>query len=186
MIPEERFKAEIEKRKQIADQLAAAKAQVEALTQERDQFGAQVEGISAIRAELQAARSDLVSGTATSAAHISMLEAGVTKGSVRDFALFQHQQHVQSEGDRAQPWGDWWEANRAGMIADLAPQPTAATAQEVAAEPARPPQPMANNGAQPPPPAPQTYTPGMYANMSSTDWAAQKDQILSDLKGDGF
>jgi len=193
MIPEERFKAEVDKRKAaeaqrktLTEQLSEVQAQIKTLTKERDQFSAQVEGIGDLRSELETARADLASGTATSTAHISMLEAGVTKGSVRDFALFQHQQHVKAEGDKAKPWGDWWEANREGMIADLAPQPTAEAAPAVTVEPARPAQPQANNGAQPPPPAPQTYTPGMYSNMSSTDWAANKDQILASLKDGSF
>jgi len=189
MIPEERFKAEVEKRKAaeaqrktLTEQLAEVQAQVKTLTKERDQFGAQVEGIGDLRAELDKARADLTSSNTTSAAHISMLEAGVTKGSVRDFALFQHQQHVKAEGDKAQAWGDWWEANRETMIADLAPGQPAAPAPEVAAQPAPPAQPMANNGAQPTPPAPQTYTPGQYAQMSSADWAANKADILASLK----
>jgi len=193
MIPEERLKAEVEKRKAaeaqrktLTEQLSEVQSQIKTLTKERDQFAAQVEGIGDLRSELETARADLASGSATSTAHISMLEAGVTKGSVRDFALFQHQQHVKAEGDKAKPWGDWWEANREGMIADLAPQPTAEAAPEVAAGPARPAQPQANNGAQPPPPAPQTYTPGMYSSMSSADWSANKDQILASLKGGSF
>jgi hypothetical protein len=190
-IPEERFKAEVEKRKAaeaqrktLTEQLSEVQAQIKTLTKERDQFGAQVEGIGDLRAELETARTDLASGSATSTAHIAMLEAGVTKGSVRDFALFQHQQHVKAEGDKAKPWGDWWEGNREGMIADLAPQQATATEPAPPAQPAAPAaQPMANNGAQPTPPAPQNYTPGMYATMSSADWTAQKAQILSDLKG---
>ena len=189
-IPEERFKAEVEKRKAaeaqrktLTEQLSEVQAQIKTLTKERDQFSAQVEGIGDLRAELETARADLASGSATSTAHISMLEAGVTKGSVRDFALFQHQQHVKAEGDKAKPWGDWWEANREGMIADLAPQQAAAAEPAEPAPVAAPAQPMANNGAQPTPPAPQTYTPGMYANMSAAEWAANKAQVLADLKG---
>lgn len=190
-IPEERFKAEVEKRKAaeaqrktLTEQLSDVQAQIKTLTKERDQFSAQVEGIGDLRAELETARTDLASGSATSTAHIAMLEAGVTKGSVRDFALFQHQQHVKAEGDKAKPWGDWWESNREGMIADLAPQQAAATEPaepaQVAAAPA---QPMANNGAQPSPPAPQNYTPGMYANMNDADWKASKAEALASLKG---
>ncbi len=192
MIPEERFKAEVEKRKAaeaqrktLTEQLAEVQAQVKTLTKERDQFGAQVEGIADLRAEVESLRAKSATDAATSAAHISMLEAGVSKSSVRDFALFQHQQHVKAEGDKAQVWGDWWEANREAMIADLAPGQPAAPAPEVAAQPAPPAppaQPLANNGAQPPPPAPQTYTPGMYAQMSPADWAANKADILASLK----
>jgi hypothetical protein len=193
MIPEERLKAEVEKRKAaeaqrktLTEQLSEVQSQIKALTKERDQFAAQVEGVGDLRSELETARADLASGTATSTAHISMLEAGVTKGSVRDFALFQHQQHVKAEGDKAKPWGDWWEANREGMIADLAPQPTAEPTAEAAPEAARPAQPMTNNGAQPSPAPAQTYTPGMYATMSPADWSANKDQILASLKGGSF
>jgi len=189
-IPEERFKAEVEKRKAaeaqrktLTEQLSDVQAQIKTLTKERDQFSAQVEGIGDLRAELDTARADLASGSATSTAHISMLEAGVTKGSVRDFALFQHQQHVKAEGDKAKPWGDWWEANREGMIADLTPQQAAATEPAEPAQVAAPAQPMANNGAQPTPPAPQNYTPGMYANMNAEEWKANKAQVLADLKG---
>jgi len=189
MIPEERFKAEVEKRKAaeaqrktLTEQLAELQASIKATTKERDQFAAQVEGIGDLRAELDKARTDLTNSNSTSTAHISMLEAGVTKGSVRDFALFQHQQHVKAEGEKAQAWGEWWEANREGMIADLAPGQAAAPAPEVAAQPAAPAQPMANNGAQPTPPAPQTYTPGQYAQMSAADWSAQKADILASLK----
>lgn len=189
MIPEERFKAEVEKRKAaeaqrktLTEQLAELQASIKATTKERDQFAAQVEGIGDLRAELDKARTDLTNSNSTSTAHISMLEAGVTKGSVRDFALFQHQQHVKAEGEKAQAWGDWWEANREGMIADLAPGQAAAPAPEVAAQPAAPAQPMANNGAQPTPPAPQTYTPGQYAQMTTADWNANKADILASLK----
>ena len=189
MIPEERFKAEVEKRKAaeaqrktLTEQLAELQASIKATTKERDQFAAQVEGIGDLRAELDKARADLTNSNNTSTAHISMLEAGVTKSSVRDFALFQHQQHVKAEGEKAQAWGDWWEANREGMIADLAPGQPAAPAPEVAAQPAAPAQPMANNGAQPTPPAPQTYTPGQYAQMSTADWNANKADILASLK----
>ena len=121
MIPEERFKAEVEKRKAaeaqrktLTEQLAELQTSIKATTKERDQFAAQVEGIGDLRAELDKARTDLTNSNSTSTAHISMLEAGVTKGSVRDFALFQHQQHVKAEGEKAQAWGDWWESNREG------------------------------------------------------------------------
>ena len=189
MIPEERFKAEVEKRKAaeaqrktLTEQLAELQTSIKATTKERDQFAAQVEGIGDLRAELDKARTDLTSSNSTSTAHISMLEAGVTKGSVRDFALFQHQQHVKAEGEKAQAWGDWWESNREGMIADLAPGQPAAPTPDAAVQPSAPAQPMANNGAQPTPPAPQTYTPGQYAQMSTADWNANKADILANLK----
>ena len=192
MIPEERFKAEVEKRKAaeaqrktLTEQLAEVQAQIKTLTKERDQFGAQVEGIADLRAEVESLRAKSATDTATSTAHISMLEAGVTKSSVRDFALFQHQQHVKAEGDKAQAWGDWWDSNREGLLADLAPATAIEPAPQAQAAPEPPPapaQPMANNGAQPTPPAPQSYTPGQYAQMTDADWKANKAEILASLK----
>ena len=196
MIPEERFQKEVERRKTaeeqrkaLTEQVAELTTQIKTASKERDQFAAQVEGIGDLRSELEKARAELTANSTTSSAHISMLEAGVSKQSVRDLALFQHQQHVKAEGDSAQAWGDWWEGNRAELLADFQPAAAQAPVQEQA--PAEPqaqqapgrPQPQVNNGAQPTPAPAQNYVPGSISNMSLDDFKANKAAILSDISG---
>jgi len=198
MIPEERFKTEVEKRKTAEDQRKALTEQVAELssklksaTKERDQFAAQVEGIGDLRSELETARGEIATTSSTSAAHIAMLEAGVRSQSVREFMLYQHNQHKAAEGDKAKQWGDWWtgqleappevlQAHLAGTPTPAAEQPAQAAAPAAQQQPARP-QPAANNGAQPAPPPAQRYAPGSIASMSTAEFKANRDQILADL-----
>ena len=193
-IPEERFQKEVERRKAaeeqrkaLTEQVADLTTQIKAASKERDQFAAQVEGIGDLRAELERARSDLGSERHTSQAHVSMLEAGVSRQRIRDFVIHEHAKHQEAEGDKAKQWGDWWDANRTELLADFQPQTAAAPAPEQAAtEPATesaaapvPAHPQANNGAQPVPAPAQNYVPGSISGLSLDDWTANKAELLA-------
>jgi len=190
MIPEERFQKEVERRKAaeegrktLTEQVTELQSTLKAATKERDQFAAQVEGIADIRTELEETRASLATANYTNGAQVSMLEAGVAKSSVRDFMLFQHEQHKRAEGDKAKPWDEWWAASKDELLADFRPPAEAtATEAEATSEPApQRPQPQANNGAQPTPAPSQGYVPGSISGMSIDDFRANKERILADI-----
>lgn len=197
-IPEERFQQEVERRKAAERQAAEAATQLQTLTAQVTELTAKVESASTLQAELETARTQ----AQTQAHHVGMLEAGVSTQSVRDFMLHQHHQHRQQAGAEAQPWADWFGANKQRMIDDLsslrppapapaqtpAQPPAQAPAQALAEQPAVPPQPpapapQANNGAQPTPPPSQPFVPGSISGLSIEEFKANKEALISGLNG---
>jgi len=184
-IPEERFQQEVERRKAAERQAAEAAEQHAVLNAKVADLTGQVESMSGLQAQLQSQRE----AAEIAAHHVGMLEAGVRTQSVRDFMLHQHQRHAEQAGAEAQPWSDWFSANRQRMIDDLtslsppAPAVPAVPAPLESAPPVAPPVPVpqTNNGAQPTPPPTQSYVPGSISGMSLDDFKAQRSALLSDV-----
>ena len=195
MIPEERLNKEIEKRKALETQGAELRAKVAQLEAGMKAHEAQAGVLDGLRSELGQARSALDSANRTNSAHMAMMEAGVKDSGVRDYMIFQHQQHKTQAGDNAATWGDWWEGQVTAKPEVLRPflspptqaEPAAPAHAEPAPSAAHPHTPASapttNNGAQTTPPPPPDYVPGSIANMSLSDFRANRESIVASVNG---
>jgi hypothetical protein len=193
MIPEERLNKEIEKRKALETQGAELRAKVAQLEAGMQAHEAQAGALDGLRSELGQARSALDSANRTNSAHVSMMEAGVKDSGVRDYMIFQHQQHKTQAGDNAATWGDWWDGQVTAKPEVLRPflsppaQPQQAAPAEAAPTPAPAytpaPTPTTNNGAQTTPPPPPDYVPGSISGMSMADFRANKEGLIASING---
>jgi len=193
MIPEERLNKEIEKRKALETQGAELRAKVAQLEAGMQAHEAQAGVLDGLRSELGQARSALDSANRTNSAHVSMMEAGVKDSGVRDYMIFQHQQHKTQAGDNAATWGDWWDGQVTAKPEVLRPflsppaQPQQAAPAEAAPTPAPAytpaPTPTTNNGAQTTPPPPPDYVPGSISGMNLADFRANKESLVASING---
>ena len=179
-IPKPRFDAVLARAKEAEAQLAALQTEHKQLAADAKAWQRNTEIADELRIERDTLQAQLAEQRQTGAAHLSMVEAGVTDGEVRDYALHRYQQQLGTEG--AMEWGDWWASQREapGAVlrpflgqAEAAPAPVAAApteapatpAPEAIAEAAPPAAPQANAGAVPTPAAAQAYTPGSIASL---------------------
>ena len=179
-IPKPRFDAVLARAKEAEAQLAALQTEHKQLAADAKAWQRNTEIADELRIERDTLQAQLAEQRQTGAAHLSMVEAGVTDGEVRDYALHRYQQQVGTEG--AMEWGDWWASQKEAPGAVLRPflgqaeaasAPVAAApteapatpAPEAIAETAPPAAPQANAGAVPTPAAAQAYTPGSIASL---------------------
>ena len=132
--------------------LATAQTDLAAAKQSATAWEAQGRQAAKLQTDLTAAQAEVVGITATSAAQLDMVKAGVHDDTVRDYLLHTYGSEVKAGGTTPPAWAAWWGAQRQQPSALLAPflVPAAPGAPPpVASPPSTPPAP----GAPPPPPA---------------------------------
>lgn len=185
-IPKARLDAEIQKRREVEEKLAAAEASIKGIAKERDTYKATAAGVEAQEAALTKLRAELDAAKGQGAADLAMADAGIKDRSVRDFLRFQHGQHASEAGEKALDFGAWFEGRLDSpdpVLAAALPQQQAPSNgvehAEAPSAPAGPPRTEA--GVKPSPSPPSPYAPGQIAAMSREEFAAHKDELLRGL-----